>query len=97
MSKDCKTCIKRKTIYCPNSVECFDVLQLPYYQDKTMLLEENNDLKQKIHMAIMFYETHKQECVIGRTRDERLIKDYYLPARLSKKLIEILKGEYNVK
>lgn len=32
-----------------------------------------------------------------RTKDERLIKDYYLPAQLSKKLIEILKGEYNVK
>ena len=97
MNKDCKTCIKRKTMYCPNSAECFDVLQLPYYQDKIMLLEGNDDLKQKIHMAIMFYETHKQECVIGRTRDEKLIRDYYLPSQLSKDLIKILKGEYNVK
>lgn len=61
------------------------------------LLKENQELNDKINKAIDFYETHKQECVIGRTRDERLIKDYYLPAQLSKKLIEILKGEYNVK
>lgn len=61
---------------------------------KDKKIQELND---KINKAIDFYETHKQECVIGRTRDERLIKDYYLPAQLSKKLIEILKGEYNVK
>ena len=51
------------------------------------------DLNNRINKAIDFYETYKQECVIGRTRDEKLIKDYYLPAQLSKKLIEILKGE----
>ena len=36
----------------------------------------------KINKAIDFYETHKQEYVIGRTRDGRLIKGYYLPAQL---------------
>lgn len=55
------------------------------------------ELNNKINKAIDFYETYKQECVIGRTRDEKLIKDYYLSAQLSKKLINILKGEYNVK
>lgn len=55
------------------------------------------ELSDKINKAIDFYETYKQECVIGRTRDERLIKDYYLPAQLSKKLIEILKGDDYVK
>lgn len=55
------------------------------------------NLNNRINKVIDFYETYKQECVIGRTRDEKLIKDYYLPAHLSKKLIEILKGEYNVK
>lgn len=55
------------------------------------------DLNNRINKAIDFYETYKQECVIGRTKDEKLIKDYYLPARLSKDLIKILKGEYNVK
>lgn len=62
--------------------------------EKDKKIQELND---KINKAIDFYETHKQECVIGRTRDERLIKDYYLPAQLSKKLIEILKEEYNVR
>lgn len=91
-NKDCKNCVKKKTLYCPNSSECFDILDMPYYQDRAMLLEENDKLKQKIHMALMFYETHKQECVIGRDRDEELTKGYYLPAQLSNKLIEILKG-----
>ena len=53
--------------------------------------------KEVINKAIDFYETYKQECVIGRTRDGKLIKDYYLPAQLSKDLIEILTGKYNVK
>lgn len=61
-----------------------------------LYLEDEKDkkiqeLSDKINKAIDFYETYKQECVIGRTKDERLIKDYYLPAKLSKKLIEILK------
>nr|DAE35559.1 MAG TPA: hypothetical protein [Caudoviricetes sp.] len=62
--------------------------------EKDKKIQELND---KINKAIDFYETYKQECVIGRTKDEKLIKDYYLPAQLSKKLINILKGEYNVK
>ena len=61
---------------------------------KDKKIQELND---KINKAIDFYEAYKQECVIGRTRDEKLIKDYYLPAQLSKDLIKILKGEYNVK
>ena len=55
------------------------------------------ELNNKINKAIDFYETYKQECVIGRTRDEKLIKDYYLPAQLIKVLIKILKGENDVK
>lgn len=56
---------------------------------KDKKIQELND---KINKAIDFYETYKQECVIGRTRDGKLIKDYYLPAQLTKKLVEILKG-----
>lgn len=65
-----------------------------------IISEKNKEIYQlndKINKAIDFYETYKQECVIGRTKDEKLIKDYYLPAQLSKDLIKILKGEYNVK
>ena len=56
--------------------------------EKDKKIQELND---KINKAIDFYETYKQECVIGRTRDGRLIKDYYLPAQLSKDLIKIIK------
>lgn len=57
------------------------------------LLKQVKKQKEVIDKAIDFYEIYKQECVTGRTRDERLIKDYYLPAHLSKKLINILKGD----
>lgn len=57
------------------------------------VFEQLNDLDERINKAIEYYETYKQECVIGRNKDEKLIKDYYLPAQCSKKLMEILKGE----
>ena len=55
------------------------------------LEKENARLKDKINMAIEYYEANQQECVIGRNKDEKLIKDYYLPAQCSKKLLDILK------
>ena len=55
------------------------------------LEQENERLKDKINMAIEYYEENQQECVIGRNKDEKLIKDYYLPAQCSKKLLDILK------
>ena len=55
------------------------------------LQQENARLKDKINMAIKYYELNQQECVIGRNRDEKLIKEYYLPAQCSKKLLDILK------
>ena len=47
--------------------------------------------KKVIDKAIEFYENNEQECVIGRTGEGKLRKDYYLPAHLSKTLINILK------
>ena len=55
------------------------------------LKTENERLKDKINMAIKYYELNQQECVIGRNKDEKLIKEYYLPAQCSKKLLDILK------
>lgn len=52
-----------------------------------------NNLQSKIDKAIKYYETHQQECVIGRNKDDKLIKDYYLPAQCSKKLYEFLKED----
>lgn len=57
----------------------------------TNLQQENARLKDKINMAIKYYEANQQECVIGRNKDEKLIKEYYLPAQCSKKLLDILK------
>ena len=56
-----------------------------------ILQQENARLKDKIDMAIEHYEKNQQECVIGRTKDDKLIKDYYLPAQCSKKMLDILK------
>ena len=42
---ECETCIKRKTKYCPNSSECYENIDKPYYQNRIMLLEENEQLK----------------------------------------------------
>ena len=53
--------------------------------------QENARLKDKINMAIKYYEANQQECVIGRNEDDKLIKEYYLPAQCSKKLLDILK------
>ena len=56
-----------------------------------VLQQENARLKDKINMAIEYYEANQQECVIGRNKDYKLIKEYYLPAQCSKKLLDILK------
>lgn len=56
-----------------------------------VLQQENARLKDKINMAIKYYESNQQECVIGRNKDDKLIKEYYLPAQCSKKMLDILK------
>ena len=59
--------------------------------ENEQLKQENARLKDKINMAIKYYELNQQECVIGRNKDEKLIKEYYLPAQCSKKMLDILK------
>lgn len=56
MNKECETCIKRKTVYCPNSIECMATDDKPYYQNRIMLLEENKELKKKYENAVADYE-----------------------------------------
>lgn len=48
MKRECETCIKRKTTYCPNSIECMDTNDMPFYQNRIMLLEENLKLKKQV-------------------------------------------------
>ena len=67
-----------------------------FYKEKLIafckcLKEEYKKQKEAIDKAITFYETNKQECVIGRTGEGKLRKGCYLPAHLSKTLIDILK------
>lgn len=45
MKRECETCIKRKTPYCPTSIECMATDDMPYYQNRIMILEENEQLK----------------------------------------------------
>lgn len=51
-----------------------------------------DDYKSRVEKAIEYYKMHQQECVIGRNRDDKLIKDYYLPAQHSKVLLNILQN-----
>ena len=69
-------------------------------QDVVDFLEDNEieyeeyyaeDLQNRIDKAIKYYEANQQECVIGRNKDDKLIKEYYLPAQYSKKMLDILK------
>ena len=49
---ECESCVKRKTMYCPNSVECYETENKPYWQNRIMLLEENQQLHNKRKKAI---------------------------------------------
>ncbi len=46
--RECVSCIKRKTPYCPTSMECMATEYMPYYQNRMMLLKENQELKEKL-------------------------------------------------
>ena len=48
-NRECVSCIKRKTPYCPTSMECMDTEDMPYYRNRMMLLKENQELKQKLN------------------------------------------------
>ena len=48
---ECESCKKRKTIYCPSSSECYDTVDKPYYQNRIMLLKENQQLKEQLEIS----------------------------------------------
>lgn len=62
MKRECETCIKRKTMYCPNSTECMVTDGKPYYQDRIMLLEENKQLKELINKIKKITNDYKEYC-----------------------------------
>ena len=45
MKRECETCIKRKTKWCPNSSECYDASEMIHYQNRIILLEERDKYK----------------------------------------------------
>lgn len=47
MNKECENCIKRKTMWCPTSIDCMALDELPYYLDKISALEKIDDLEQE--------------------------------------------------
>ena len=53
---ECESCVKRKTMYCPNSFKCYATKDKPYWQNRIMLLEENKELHNKIDKAIEYLE-----------------------------------------
>ena len=56
MKRECETCIKRKTLFCPTSIKCMATDDKPYYQNRIMLLEENEELKQQIIIMEKYFE-----------------------------------------
>ena len=49
---ECESCVKRKTMYCPNSFKCYATKDKPYWQNRIMLLEENEKLKQDYNKVV---------------------------------------------
>lgn len=56
MKRECETCIKIKTPYCPTSIDCMSTDDMPYYQNRIMLLEENQKLKEAIDKIMNILE-----------------------------------------
>ena len=71
MKRECETCIKRKTLYCPTSIECMATDDMPYYQNRIMLLEENEQLQEKIENLELNWKIIKQYCL-----DEQIPEEY---------------------
>lgn len=78
-SIECELCVRRKTVYCPNSSECYDTADKPFYQNRITLLEENKALKQCIMTD--HHKIHKLSDIIDeaiKTIEEQIegIKEY---------------------
>lgn len=72
MKRECESCIKRKTPYCPNSDECMIIEDMPYYQNRIMLLEENKQLKEKVNKLEMLIENLKLGVTLNQEQEDLL-------------------------
>ena len=66
MKRECETCIKRKTLYCPSTNECMNTDDMSYYQNRIMLLEENKNLKEN------YERIYNENCIL---REKHNIND----------------------
>lgn len=94
---ECETCIKRKTVYCPNHVDCYDTINKPYYQNRIMLLEENKQLKEQLEKerkvrkeAIEYINVTEYSDIVGLNKNG--IKEFWFVKDLLK-ILSIDKGE----
>jgi len=75
-SRKCETCIKRKTVYCPNSIECMATDDKPYYQNRIMLLEENQELKKQLEEYQLQNINLREDIMVRKIAfPNKLIKD----------------------
>ena len=74
---ECESCVKRKTMYCPNSFKCYATKNKPYWQNRIMLLEENKELHNKIDKATEYLINPPKKIWEGHSIDEviRILKD----------------------
>lgn len=77
MKRECESCIKNKTIYCPNSYECLSKEDKPFYEDKYTILTKAEALDETLKDYI--------------EEIERLIKENQKYKEVIDKAIEILK------
>lgn len=68
--EECDYCVKRKTMYCPNSNECYSLDNLPYFQTKLDVLKENNELKEDILFCLHSIKQEMEMSTDSRTRNE---------------------------
>ncbi len=95
IDRDCKNCVKKNTIYCPNSKICYDNLSLPYFQDRIMLLKENEVLKKQLEN--ISEELELVMCDLHNRTSERDSYERKLNESLSqqKEFINYLEDEIN--
>ena len=62
MKRECESCVKRKTKYCPTSMKCMATDDVPYYQNRFMLLYENKQLKDNWNKLKEYLETIYKGC-----------------------------------
>lgn len=86
MKRECETCIKRKTTYCPTSMECMATDDMPYYQNRIMLLEENKQLKDKLSKIETLIINHN--CDTGDIYYKYNSK--FLKSELKQRILEIV-------